>query len=77
MARFQETAALSCMLPWSPAHDEEARSILGTDWWPYGVTANAATLGVFLRYSYEQGLAGKLYEPSEIFAPETLERYVI
>ncbi|WP_319456931.1 MULTISPECIES: ABC transporter substrate-binding protein [unclassified Mycobacterium] len=77
MGRFQETAALSCMLPWSPEHDDEVRQLLGPDWWAYGVAANETTLGTFLRYSHEQGLAAKLYQPAEIFAAETLERYVV
>jgi 4,5-dihydroxyphthalate decarboxylase len=77
MNRFHETAGLSCMLPWSPEHAEEARQLMGADWWPYGVAANEKTLTTFLRYSHEQGLAPKLYSPADLFAPETLQQYVI
>jgi len=34
-------------------------------------------LAVFLRYSYEQGLAKRLLTPRELFAPETLESFKI
>ncbi|MES3636589.1 ABC transporter substrate-binding protein [Mycobacterium intracellulare] len=77
MNRFTETAALNCMLPWSHDHAEEASNLLGADWWPYGVAANEATLSTFLRYSYEQGLAAKVYRPQELFAAETQEEHVV
>ena len=77
MKRFDETAALNCMLPWSPDHADEARDLLGADWWPYGIAANETTLSTFLRYSFEQGLAAKAYSPRELFAAETLEQHVV
>lgn len=77
MRALSETASLRCMLPWSPAQAEHAEELLGTDWWPYGVEPNRATLSTFLRYSHEQGLADRPYDPEELFAPETLARFVI
>lgn len=73
MAGIDETAAARYMLPW--LHDEVARTraVLGEDYWPYGLARNREVLRTFLRYSYEQGLAGRLLEPEELFAPETLE----
>jgi 4,5-dihydroxyphthalate decarboxylase len=70
---INETAAARHMLPW--LHDEVARtrSLLGDDYWPYGLERNTETLRTFLRYSYEQGLATRLLEPADLFAPETLE----
>lgn len=75
--QLPETAALSCMLPWAAEHDQQTRDVLGDDWWPYGTRANHDTLRTFLRYSHEQGLADSLLEPEELFAPETLEHFVI
>lgn len=74
---IDETAAARYMLPW--LHDEVARtrSILGEDWWPYGLERNREVLRTFLRYSHEQGLATRLLEPEELFAPETLEGTVV
>jgi len=72
-----QTAALKTMLPWLPAHVEEARREMGDDFWPYGLAPNVATLATFLRYSYEQGLSRRRLAPDELFAPETLESFRI
>ena len=72
-----ETAALKAMLPWLNAHVEEAVREMGADFWPYGFRKNRETLSTFLRYHHEQGLSKRLLEPEELFAPETLESFVI
>jgi 4,5-dihydroxyphthalate decarboxylase len=71
------TAALKAMLPWLTSHVEEARALMGADYWPYGFARNRATLQTFLRYHYEQGLSKRLLEPEELFAPETMEEFKI
>lgn len=76
-ADLAETAALKTMLPWLTAHVEETRRHMGNDFWPYGIERNRHTLETFLRYSYEQGLARRLLEPDQLFAPETLESFKI
>jgi 4,5-dihydroxyphthalate decarboxylase len=74
---LRETAALKGMLPWFNAHVEEAFEMMGEDFWPYGFEKNRETLATFLRYHHEQGLSKRLVEPEEMFAPETLEEFVI
>ena len=64
--------ALTTMLPWQSAHVEEARALLGEDWWPYGLEPNRRVLETFLRYHHEQGLSKRAFKPEELFAPETL-----
>ncbi|HEX3752028.1 MAG TPA: hypothetical protein VHW06_15785 [Streptosporangiaceae bacterium] len=49
-----------------------ARRLLGDDIWPYGVAPNRATLDAACRYSYEQGLSGRLLTPEDLFAPAAL-----
>ena len=71
------TAALKAMLPWLTKHVEDARALMGDDFWPYGFAPNRDTLATFLRYHHEQGLSARLLQPEELFAPETLESYVI
>jgi 4,5-dihydroxyphthalate decarboxylase len=71
------TAALKAMLPWLTAHVEEARALMGGDYWPYGFARNRATLATFLRYHHAQGLSKRLLDPEELFAPETLESFKI
>lgn len=71
------TAALKTMLPWLTSHVEEARELMGDDFWPYGFARNRDTLATFLRYHHEQGLSKRLLRPEELFAPETLEEFKI
>lgn len=74
---LEETAALKVMLPWLNAHVEEARRLMGDDYWSYGFKQNRETLDTFLRYSYEQGLSKSRLRAEEIFVPETMENFVI
>jgi 4,5-dihydroxyphthalate decarboxylase len=74
---YAQTAAMSSMLPWSPAAAEEARAEMGDDWWPYGLAPNRHVLETFLRYHHEQGLSKRLFKPEELFARETLESFKI
>jgi 4,5-dihydroxyphthalate decarboxylase len=72
-----EVTALKVMLPWGVPEAERTIAVLGEDFWPYGVEPNRRTLETFLRYSYEQGLAARLWRPEELFAPETLEATLV
>lgn len=70
------TAALKAM-PWLTKHVEDARALMGEDFWPYGFARNRETLATFLRYHHEQGLSKRRLEPEDLFAPETLESFRI
>jgi 4,5-dihydroxyphthalate decarboxylase len=74
---LRETAALKGMLPWFNAHVEEAFAMMGDDFWPYGVERNRKALATFLRYHHESGLSPRVLDVEEMFAPETLEEFVI
>ena len=76
-ASLYDTSALRFMLPWLTPQLEEARELLGRDYWSYGVGGNRETLATFLRYHHEQGLSARLRTPEELFAPESLEAAVI
>jgi 4,5-dihydroxyphthalate decarboxylase len=75
--RLYDTSALRFMLPWLTPQLEEARALLGQDYWSYGVEGNRRTLETFLRYHHEQGLSERKFAPEELFAPESLEAAVI
>ena len=75
--RLAETAASRDMLPWLYAEAERTRDLMGPSWWSYGLDGNEEGLAVFLRYAREQGLVRRVVEPAGLFAPETLESYVI
>ena len=56
-SRIYDSSALRFMEPWLIQHLEEARQLLGDDYWSYGLAANEKTLDVFLQYHHEQGLS--------------------
>jgi 4,5-dihydroxyphthalate decarboxylase len=76
-AELYDSGALVSMLPWLTRHVEETRALMGEDFWPYGLERNAHALETFLRYSHEQGLAKRVLKPAELFAPESLESFVV
>lgn len=76
-ADLRETAALKTMLPWLGAHVEETVALMGDDFWPYGLEPNRSALELFLGYHHEQGLSKSQLRPDDLFAPESLESFVI
>lgn len=58
-------------LPWFDEAVAETRTLMGTDFWPYGVEANRKVLETMARYSFEQGLTHRKAEVNELFAPST------
>jgi 4,5-dihydroxyphthalate decarboxylase len=50
----------------------QAAETYGDDFWPYGLEANRHTLEAFLVFAHQQGVAERLVEPEELFAPTTL-----
>ena len=76
-AELYDASALRFMLPWLIPGLEEARALLGEDYWSYGLEANRHVLETFLRYHHDQGLSRRRYSPAELFAPESLENFVI
>ena len=76
-AELYDASALRFMLPWLIPGLEEARALLGEDYWSYGLQANRHVLETFLRYHHDQGLSRRRYAPEELFAPEATEAFVI
>jgi 4,5-dihydroxyphthalate decarboxylase len=75
--RLRETAALPTMLPWSRYQLDHATRLMGPDYFHYGLHGNEHNLNTLIGYSYAQGLAARLYEPYELFAPETLSETLV
>jgi 4,5-dihydroxyphthalate decarboxylase len=67
-----ETTALKIGLPWVTAELESTAEIMGRDFWSYGVEPNRKVLAAMARYSFAQGLAVRLLDVEEMFAPGTL-----
>jgi 4,5-dihydroxyphthalate decarboxylase len=74
---LRETVALKIGLPWVAAEVEATERVMGTDFWPYGVEANRATLEAMSRYSFEQHLSGRPVAVEEMFAAGTFEQTVV
>jgi 4,5-dihydroxyphthalate decarboxylase len=64
---------MNVMLPWLTRLVQEDRSLLGDDWWPYGISANRAAIEVVLRYHYEQGITPRQFDVEELFVPALLD----
>ncbi|MGY4652372.1 ABC transporter substrate-binding protein [Mycobacterium sp. URHB0021] len=75
--RIYDSSALRFMEPWLIQHLEEARILLGQDFWSYGIAENEKALDVFLDYHHQQGLSAVRYKPADLFAAETAEAFVI
>lgn len=76
---LEERAALRYMLPWLDDHVAETKKLMGgkEKWWCDGFEENKHVLEKFLEYSYSQGLAKRRFRAEELFAPESLETYVL
>lgn len=73
-----ERGALRYMLPWLEHHVERTKTLMGQErWWRDGFEENKHVLDKFLEYSFNQGLAKRRLKPEELFAPNTLESFVV
>lgn len=77
MGRLRDNGVLAVSLPWAYEDARDAAELMGDDYWAYGVEENRKVLETFARYSFEQGLAERLYSPEELFAAETQEQFRI
>ena len=76
---MQELGALAAAganrvsMPWFAAELAATRSLMGDDFWSYGVADNRAELEAICRYSEEQYLSERRLTVEDLFAPETLD----
>jgi 4,5-dihydroxyphthalate decarboxylase len=69
---ISETGSPKASFAWLQPLIEEEQSIIGKDWYPYGIEANRPTIEALLQYTYEQGLSDRRLSVEELFAPSTL-----
>ena len=69
---ISETGSPKASFAWLQPLIEEEQSIIGKDWYPYGVEANRPTIEALLQYTFEQGLSDRRLSVEELFAPATL-----
>ena len=68
-----EICHLAATLPWMAHHLDEARALMGQDFWPYGLEANRHAIDTFSRHHFEQGSSKRRVAPEELFAPSALD----
>ena len=76
-AAMYNTAALPYMLPWMIEDLEEARRVIGADYWAYGLEANRRPLGALVQYAHEQGLTPEPLPLESLFATPTLQEFKV
>ena len=71
--QLADTSATKVTLPFVEEQLKAAKSLMGEDYWSYGVSPNRKTLEAFVRHHHGQGLSHRLMGVDEIFYPSTYE----
>jgi 4,5-dihydroxyphthalate decarboxylase len=73
MIALRDVNALRVTLPWLEAETNETMTIMGEDFWKYGVAENIREIKALTQYLYEQGLTDRSVQIEELFHPSTFE----
>jgi 4,5-dihydroxyphthalate decarboxylase len=73
LARLSDTSATKVTLPFVEEQLAAARTLMGEDFWTYGVEPNRHVLDMFLDHHHRQGLSERRLAVEELFPPSTLE----
>lgn len=71
--RLADNSATKVTLPFVEEQVARAQSLMGQDYWSYGVDQNRDLLETFLRHHHAQGLSKRRVAIEELFHPTTLE----
>ncbi|EIF42732.1 4,5-dihydroxyphthalate decarboxylase [gamma proteobacterium BDW918] len=77
LAALSDTSATKVTLPFVEEQIEDARKLMGNDYFSYGYKNNLKTLETFLDHHYRQGLSERPVKADELFWPATQEGYSI
>jgi 4,5-dihydroxyphthalate decarboxylase len=77
LAHLADPSATKVTLPFVEERLQEARELMGEDYWSYGLGPNRKNLETFLRHHHSQGLSSRLLKPEELFHPGTHESFKI
>jgi 4,5-dihydroxyphthalate decarboxylase len=70
---LNEICHLAVSLPWMVHHHNEAKALMGDDYWPYGLDANRHVIDKFEQYHHGQGLSVRHVAAEELFARSSLD----
>ena len=61
------------MLPWYGQELEQTKTLMGDNFYSYGIESNRKTLEALFRYSHQQGLSSRELTVEELFAPASIK----
>jgi 4,5-dihydroxyphthalate decarboxylase len=70
---LHDVNALLVTLPWLESETVDTERLMGKDFWKYGVKENKKEIEALTQYSFEQKLASRKVDISELFAPSTYQ----
>jgi 4,5-dihydroxyphthalate decarboxylase len=77
VARLEDNSATKVTLPFVEEQVARAQSLMGHDYWPYGMNENRIVLDTFLSLHHAQGVSPRRVQIEELFHPGTHESYKI
>ncbi len=75
LVKLRDVAATKVTLPFVEEQLLAARTLMGEDFWSYGLDANRHVLEVFLQRHHAEGLSSRLLTPEDLFHPSTHETH--
>jgi 4,5-dihydroxyphthalate decarboxylase len=73
IAKLTDSSATKITMPFVAEQLRAVRSLMGEDFWPYGLAANRNVLDHFLDHHHRQGLSPRRVEAEELFHRSTHE----
>jgi 4,5-dihydroxyphthalate decarboxylase len=77
LENLSDTSATKVTLPFVEEALTDARTLMGEDFWSYGVPQNRKVLDYFLGQHYAQGLSSRRVSVDELFHPATYETFMV
>ena len=77
LEKLTDTAATKVTLPFVEEHLRMVRTLMGEDFWSYGLDPNRHVLQRFLHRHHQEGLSPHLLTPEDLFHPASLESHKI
>jgi 4,5-dihydroxyphthalate decarboxylase len=77
LTKLSDTSATKVTLPFIEEALKDVRSLMGEDFWSYGVPQNRKVLEYFLGQHHAQGLSSRRVLVDELFHPATYETFKV
>ncbi|MCC3305253.1 ABC transporter substrate-binding protein [Sneathiella sp. HT1-7] len=74
-ALLADTSATKVTMPFVEDHLNEAKKLMGENFWSYGINGNEAALNTFLDHHHRQGLSSRRVTIDELFPKNVAESY--